>query len=215
MGLAFRVVSPGDLEVLRRWLLAALQDAEPQPEAGIPTARQQSTESSKACELFGSPQRQEVLSAFDRILQASEQLLKVGAALDEVDVGGVDDEQVRSRVAEEEVLVSAGDFFDVFDGNLVFITDRFFGNASAQDFRLGLKIDDQIGRRDFSGQRFVVAIVEFELGVVEVEIGVDAILFQQEIGKDGTRSFYRQGFAKAALAFDQKIHLGAEGGARF
>src|SRR5262249_25101480 len=48
-----------------------------------------------------------------------------------------------------------------------------------------------------------------------VEIGVDAILFQQEIGKDGTRSFYRQGFAKAALAFDQKIHLGAEGGARF
>jgi len=39
-----------------------------------------------------------------------EQELEVVAALDEVDVGGVDDQEVGSGVAEEEMFVGAGDF---------------------------------------------------------------------------------------------------------
>jgi hypothetical protein len=41
--------------------------------------------------LLGGAEGQEVLGAFDGILEAAEELLKVGAALDEVDLRGVDD----------------------------------------------------------------------------------------------------------------------------
>jgi len=61
------------------------------------------------------------LGAFDGVLEAAEKLLEVFAALDEIDVGGVDDEEVGGRVAEEKVFVGRGDFFDVFGGDLGFV----------------------------------------------------------------------------------------------
>ena len=94
------------------------------------------------------------MRAFDGILEAAEELLEVGAALDEIDVGGVDDEQVGGGVVKEEVFVGAGDFFDVFERDLRFVARGFFGDAGAQDFGLGLEIDDQIGSGDFGGERF-------------------------------------------------------------
>jgi len=82
------------------------------------------------------------LGAFYGVLEAAEKLLKVFAALDEVDVGGVDDEEVGGGVAEEEVFVGVGDFFDVFRGDLGFVARGFFRYASAEDFGLGLQVDD-------------------------------------------------------------------------
>jgi len=92
--------------------------------------------------LFGGGKGKEVLGAFYWFLEAAEELLKVLAALDEIDVGGVDDEEVGRGVAEEEVFVSRSDFFDVFGGDLGFVAGGFFGDAGAEDFRLGLEIDD-------------------------------------------------------------------------
>ena len=104
--------------------------------------------------LFGGAERKEVLRAFDGVLEAAEELLEVGAALDEIDVGGVDYEKVGGGVVKEEVLVGAGDFFDVFERDLGFVAGGFFGDAGAQDFGLGLEIDDEIGRGNFGGQAF-------------------------------------------------------------
>ena len=166
-------------------------------------------------ELFGGAQGEEVLGAFDGILEAAEELLEVFATLDEIDVGGVDDEEVGSGVAKEKMFVSRGDFFDVFRGDLGFIAGGFFGDAGAQDFRLGLEIDDKIGSGNIRGQGFVVAVVEFQFFVVEIQVGEDAVFFEKEIREDGAGSFDGERFADAFLAFDQEIHLGAKGGASF
>ncbi len=56
------------------------------------------------------------MGAFDGFLETLEEELEVFAALDEIDVGGVDDQEVGGGVAEEEMFVGAGDFLDVFGG---------------------------------------------------------------------------------------------------
>jgi hypothetical protein len=151
------------------------------------------------------------LGAFDGLLETFEEELEVLAALDEVDVGGVDDQEVGSGVMEEEMFVGAGDFLDVFGGNVGFVAGSFLGDARAEDFGLGLEIDDQVGSGNVHGEGFVVALVELELGVIEIEIGEDAVLFHEEVGEDGAGSFDGEGFAEALLAFDEEVHLGAKG----
>ena len=153
------------------------------------------------------------MRAFDGVLEAAEEELEVFAALDEIDIGGVDDQEVGGGVVEEEVFVGGGDFFDVFGRNLGFVARSLFGDAGAENFGLGLEVDDEIGSGNVRGQGFVVTVVELELFVIEIEIGENAVFFEEEIGEDGARSFYGESFADALLAFDQEIHLGAESGA--
>lgn len=141
--------------------------------------------------------------------------MEVFAALDEVDVGGVDDEEVGGGIAEEKVFVGGGDFFDVRGGDLGFVAGGFLGDARAEDLRLRLEVDDEIGSGNAGGERFVVTVVKFELFVVEIEVGEDAVFLEEEIGEDGPRSFNGESFANALLAFDEEIHLGAEGCAGF
>src|SRR5580704_2460024 len=93
-------------------------------------------------QLFEGAEGEEVLRAFYGFLQAAEELLEVFAALDEVDIGGVDDQEVGGRVAEEEVFVGVGYLFDVFGGDLGFVAGGFLGDAGTQDFGLGLEIDN-------------------------------------------------------------------------
>jgi len=70
------------------------------------------------------------------------------------------------------------------------------------------------GGGNVGGESFVVALVELELGVVEIEVCEDAILFHEEIGEDRAGSFDGEGFAEALLlALDEEVHLGAQGGA--
>src|SRR5260370_161447 len=165
--------------------------------------------------LLGSAEGEEVLRAFDGFLEAAEEELEVFAALDEVDVRGVDDEEVGGGVAEEEMFIGAGDFLDVFGGDVGFVAGGFLGDAGAEDFGLGLEIDDQIGSGNVRGEGFVVALVELELFVVEIEIGEDAVFFHEEVGGDGTGRFDCEGFAKALLALDEEVHLCAKGRAEF
>jgi len=78
-----------------------------------------------------------------------------------------------------------------------------------------LEIDDEVGSGNVRSERFVVTVVEFELFVIEIEVGEDAVFFEEEIGEDRTGSFDGESFANAFLALDQEIHLGAEGGTGF
>ena len=152
------------------------------------------------------------MGAFDRLLKALEEELEVFAALDEVDLRGVDDQQVGGGIAEEEMFVAAGDLLDVFGGDLGFVARSFFGDARAKDFGRGLEIDDQVRGGNPGGERFVVALVEFQLFVIEIQVGENAVLFHEEIREEGAGSFDGEGFAEAFLALDEEIHMRAESG---
>ncbi len=106
------------------------------------------------------------MRAFDGFLEALEEELEVFAALDEVNVGRIDDEEVRSGVAEEEMFVGAGDFLDVFGSDVGLVAGGLFGDAGAEDLGLGLEIDDQVGSGKVRGEGFVIALVELEFGIV-------------------------------------------------
>jgi hypothetical protein len=101
------------------------------------------------------------LRAFDGVLKAAQELLQVGAAFHEIDVGGVDHQQIRRGVVKEEMLVSAGDLFNIFESDLGFIARGFFGDARPEYFGFGLEIDDQIRGRNFGSKRFVISVVKF------------------------------------------------------
>src|SRR6266849_3400996 len=123
---------------------------------------------------------EEVVGAFDGILEAAEELLEVFAALDEIDVGGVDDQEVGGGVAEEELFVSAGDFLDVFGGE---------GFAEAllalqEEVHLGAEGGAGLGVVEIGEERIVLAIVD--------AAGVEA--FGEDLGEGG--------FADAQRAFD-------------
>ncbi len=165
--------------------------------------------------LFGCTQRKKVLCSFHRLLQTAQQLLKVFAALDEVYIRRVDHQQIRGFVAEEEVFVGSGDFFDIFGRDLRFAACGFFGDARAQRFRLGLQINHEVRRGNFAGVQIVIAFVEFQLFVIEIQVGEDAVFFHQEIGEQRRGRIRGEGFAQSFLALQQKVHLRAKGGAGF
>jgi len=150
------------------------------------------------------------LGAFDGFLEAAEELLEVVAALDEVDLGGVDHQEIGRSVAKEEVLIGAGNFFDVLRRDGDFVARGLFGDARPQNLRLGLEVDDEIRRGNVRGERFVVALVKLQFFVTKVEVREDAILFHEEVGKNGPRRLDGAGFAKAFLAFEQEVHLRPE-----
>src|SRR5260370_28633350 len=95
---------------------------------------------------------EEILGAFDWLLKALEEELEVVAAFDEIDVGSVDDEKIGGGVTEEKMFVGAGDFLDVFGGDVGFVAGGFFGDTRSEDFGLGLEIDDQVGSREIGGE---------------------------------------------------------------
>src|SRR5208282_1019779 len=88
---------------------------------------------------------QEILRAFDGLAEAAEEFLQILVAFDEVDIRGVDHEQIRSRVAKEEMLVGVRDSLHVVEGDLRFGGIAFLRDALAEYFGFGLEIDDQVG----------------------------------------------------------------------
>src|SRR5260370_8965304 len=127
--------------------------------------------------LVGGAEGEEILGAFDGFLEALEEELEVVAALDEVDVGGVDDEEVGGGVAEEKMFVGAGEFLDVFVGDVGFVAGGFFGDAGAEDFGLGLEISEQVGSGNSGWRGVVVGLGGVEAGVDWVEGGEGAVRF--------------------------------------
>ena len=154
---------------------------------------------------------QEILRAFDRFLKAAEKLLQIFAAFDEIDFGSVDDQQVGTLIAKEKMFVGARDFLDVIGRDLLFLGRFFLGDACAKHFRFGLQIDDKIRFRELDSKGFVIALIELQFGIVEVEVGEDAVFFHQVIGNDRSGSVARKGFPDALLALHQEIQLSVKG----
>ncbi len=71
------------------------------------------------------------------------------------------------------------------------------------------------GCRKFAREGFVVAFVEFEFGVIEIEVCEYAVFLHQEIGKDGARCVAGMGFANALLTLHEEVELRVESRAVF
>lgn len=160
-------------------------------------------------------ERQKILRALDGLLETAEELLEVIVSFDEIDFGSVDDQEIGAFVAEKEMFVGPGDFLDIFRGDATFLARFLLGDARAKHVRLGLKIDDEIGLRKLDSESLVIAFVEFQFGVIEIEVGKNAVFLHQEIGDDGARGVAGKGFADASLAFHQEIELSVKGCAKF
>src|SRR2546429_500990 len=78
-----------------------------------------------------------------------------------------------------------------------------------------LQVNDQVGSREIGGKELVVALVELEFLIVEIEIGENAVFFEEKVGEDEAEGFDGQAFAKMLLPLDEEIHLGTECGSWF
>ena len=78
---------------------------------------------------------QEILRSVDRLREAFEKELEIAVVVNEVDIAGVDDEQIAGGVVEEEVLVGGGHLFDVFLADSALAGDAFAADALLEGFR--------------------------------------------------------------------------------
>ena len=102
----------------------------------------------------------EVLSAFDGFADAAQEGLEVFAVLDEIDFGGVNDEQVAGRVVEEEMFVGFDDLFHVLVADGALVGDIFAAKAFAEHIDGRLEVDDEIGSGQLGAEELVIAVVD-------------------------------------------------------
>ena len=129
-------------------------------------------------------ERKEILRALDGLADPAQQDLEVFAALDEVDLGGVDDQQIAGGVVEEEMFVGLDDLFHVLVADGALVGDIFAAQALAQDIERRLEVDDQVRGGQFGAEEFVVAVVNGQLVVGEVEVGEELVFLEDVVGDD-------------------------------
>ena len=77
---------------------------------------------------------QEVLRSVDRFSEAFEEELEIAVVVNEVDIAGVDDEQIAGGVVEEEVFVGGGHLLDVFLADGALAGDAFAADTLLEGF---------------------------------------------------------------------------------
>src|ERR1700761_5622084 len=92
-------------------------------------------------------QRQEVLRAADRLAHTPPQRLQIFAALDEIDLRSVHDQQIRRRVVEEEMFIGFHYFFQIVVADRLLTRRALFFQTLLQDLWRGLQVDDEVGCR--------------------------------------------------------------------
>ena len=61
----------------------------------------------------------------------------------------------------------------------------FFFKALLQNVGRGLQVDHEVGRRELLAEKIVVAVVSFELLIVQIEAREKFVFFENEIGNNG------------------------------
>jgi hypothetical protein len=155
----------------------------------------------------------EVLGAFDGLADTAEQGLEVFAVLDEIDFGGVDDEQVAGRIVEEKVFVGFDDLFHVLVADGALVGDILAPEALAENIERGLEVDDEIGGGQLGAEEFVITVVDGKLVVAEVEVGEEFVLLEDVVGDDYLLRIVGGGEGAELLeAADEKGKLSLESG---
>ena len=160
-------------------------------------------------------QGQKILRAFDGGGDFFQQFLQVFVAVDEIDLIGVDDEQVGLRVVEEKVFVGFDHFHQVILTDGFLVRRVLFLEALFQYLRRGLQIDDQVGSGDLFAKIIEVAIVGIKLLIVKIEAGKKFVFFKNVIRDNrliGTRTQIER--AQLFKAPDEKCQLRLKRSAR-
>ena len=110
----------------------------------------------------------------------------VSSLMSVAELRGLDDEERRGVVVEEEVLVGLVELLEVLGIGLERrrLPDRRGRLRSATEQHVGrrLQIDDEIGWRYVAGQQIVEPLVDEELVVVQVQIREDLVAVEEVVG---------------------------------
>src|SRR5258708_6122929 len=160
-------------------------------------------------------QRQEVLRPLDRRRHLPQQLLQILVALYEINLRSIHDQQIRRRVVKEKVFVRLDHFFQI-----VFV-DRFSSRrillfqALLQHFGRGLQVNDEIRCGQLLAEMVVVAVIDFEFLIVQVEAGENLVLLEDKVGDYGfLRAWAQVEGAKLLEAANHESKLRLEAGPR-
>ena len=83
---------------------------------------------------------------------------------------------------EKEMFVGAVDLRHVIQVDGALAGGVLLPQTLAQHLGRSLQVDHQVGRGDLVAEQLVVAVVDFQLRVGEVEVGEDLVFFQDVIG---------------------------------
>src|ERR1700733_8369875 len=112
------------------------------------------------------------------------------------------------------MLVGLRDSLDIFRGDLLFGGIATLGDALAQNFGLGLKINHEIGDGRSAREHIEIALVKFQLFVVEIDVGENFVLLEKKIADDHGGIIVEAQLGKLTIAFQGGMHLGAKRGTR-
>jgi len=109
------------------------------------------------------------------------------------------------------MFIGFDDFFHVFVADGALVGGILAAEALAEDIDRSLEIDDEVGSGEFGAEELVVAIVNGELFVAEIEVGEKFILFEDVVGDHYFLRLLRSGErAKLLEAADEEGKLGLE-----
>src|ERR1700687_3178475 len=86
---------------------------------------------------------------------------------------------------KEEMLVGLDHFSEIIFVDRLFSRSIFLFQALLEDFGRGLQVDDEVGRGQLRAEIMVIAVVDFQFLIIEVEAGKNLVLFEDEIGDHG------------------------------
>jgi hypothetical protein len=165
---------------------------------------------------IGTWYRVEVLPPAPRALDLAEQELVVLRAADEIERLGVDDQERRRVVVQEEARVGIGDAFQVAALDQRLVADPATRDALHQHVDGRLQVDDEIGPGRIDRELGVHLFVERVLLVIERHTREQPILVEQVVG-DAHRieQVLLPELLELARALEEKEELRREGcGAR-
>ncbi len=156
--------------------------------AGTPNAERRSAEvpvrEGRPSRPSASPlARHVVLRALLHVLDLAQQVLDVLVVPVEVERRGLDDQQGRAGVVEEEMVEGVVEFRDV-----LLVVAAALGRAAravaqplAQPVGGALQVDDDVGRGEIAREQVVEALVDEQLVVVERQVREDLVLVEQVV----------------------------------
>src|SRR5918993_1619541 len=118
---------------------------------------------------------------------ALQQLFIVGFAVDRVNGRRIDDQKRSSIEVIEKSRVGVAEALEVLGLDELFVRNAAVGHSLQQDLSRSLQIHNQIRRRRIELQRICDLVVEPELVWVQVQLGEQSILLQQEVGDPDRR----------------------------
>src|SRR5690606_15562885 len=134
----------------------------------------------ESSERFG--RRIVVMAAMTNAQDHLQQLLVIRLAMDRVDRSGIDDQERRGVEIVEEPGVRVAEPLQILLVYRLLIGDAARRDAAYEHVRRRLKVDDEVGLRRIEIEGRGHLVIKLQLVRIEVELGEETVLVEQEIG---------------------------------